>query len=92
MTYSTGPTTNHHMNRSPLENSSLAKWRGDTLTGSSGDDQLWSGLGGDVLDDGPGGDTLRGNSQNGTLRGGGDTDNCTRAETSAQCEQQRFWF
>ena len=43
MTYSTGPTTNHHMNRSPLANSPRAKWRGDTLhtlRGGSGGDRI----------------------------------------------------
>ena len=73
----------------------------DTLRGGGHDDNLLGGAGGDRMWGDAGDDRLWGDSDddrldggNGTnyINGGAGTDNCTRAETSAQCEQQRFWF
>ena len=55
----------------------------DVICGLAGDDRMWGDSGDDRLDGGNGTDYVN---------GGDGTDNCTGAETSAQCEQQRFWF
>ena len=56
---------------------------GDRAWGDTGDDRIWGNTGDDRLDGG--------NATN-YINGGDDADNCTRAETDAQCEQRRFWF
>ena len=56
---------------------------GDLAWGDAGDDRVWGDSGDDRLDGGNG---------NNYINGGDGTDNCTRAETDAQCEQRRFWF
>ncbi len=87
-----GNTQNDTLYGGPGDDTLRGGGHDDHLLGGPGGDRVWGDAGNDHIWGDSGDDRLDGGNGTNYINGGGDSDNCTRAETSAQCEQRIPWF